>query len=118
MFLIRTTFCLSLVVLLLPTDAQQQQRLFTTASSAVNRAVTFCDRNAGICAEGARHWATFKQKLEFGSRMAIDIASEQVRGNGARPPAPMAAAPQPAWTVPAGTLKPDDLAPAWRAGRV
>ena len=46
MFFIKLAFWLGVIVLLMPTDAQQQARLYTTATAAVERATTFCDRNA------------------------------------------------------------------------
>lgn len=105
MFLIRTAFWLSLVVLLLPTDARQQERLYQSASAAVQHATTFCERNAELCARGAEHWATFRQKLDFGARMAMDIASERLLG---KPRGGAAAEPT------SGGLTPEDLQPAWR----
>ena len=101
MFLFRTVFWLSLVVLVLPTDAQQQARLYNTASEAAHHAATFCHRNAATCAKSAELWAAFRQKLEFGARMAVDIATERMNA-------------QPAVQPVSGTLSPSDLAPAWR----
>jgi hypothetical protein len=110
MFLFRTLFWLSLVVLVLPTDAQQQARLSDTVTGAVHHVATFCDRQPATCRRGAEHWAVFRQKLEFGVRMAIDAASQRFEGQAAAPPARPV---QPA----SGTLRPDDLAPAWRSAR-
>ena len=117
MFLFRTAFCLSLVVLLLPTDAHQQAKLYNAASGAVTHAMTFCDRNASLCTQGAQHWVTFKHKLEFAGRMAVDIASEQLRGERTARQSAAAPTPHPASGAGAGTLSPADLAPAWRGGR-
>jgi hypothetical protein len=125
MSLIKTAFWLGLVVLLLPTDQQQQAKLMNTASAAVERAVTFCDRNASTCAMGAQVWATFVKKAEFGFHMALDLINK--RGD-AREVEPRVAAPaqQPQHTpipvktqaVPVtpqrGTLNPGDLQPTWR----
>lgn len=108
MFLFRTVFWLSLVVLVLPTDAQQQAKLYQSVSAAAHQAATFCDRNREICAKGAEHWATFRSKLEFGARMAMDIASERLQGDGAARPGGAPVKPV------SGTLTPHDLGPAWR----
>lgn len=105
MFLIRTLFWLSLVVLLLPSDPDQQERLYKTAASAATQASTFCDRNADVCDKGVAYWAAFRKKLDFGARMAMDIASERLLGT------PRAREPMP-HTV--GTLAPADREPAWR----
>lgn len=118
MFFIRMTFWVGLVVLLLPTDQQQQARVYDTAAAAVERISTFCDRNPNICASGADLWAGFVKKAEFGAHMAFNLLNSRVRG------APEFGEVQPASTmdrtgrhlppVGRGTLKPDDLAPAWR----
>ncbi|MFM9938039.1 MAG: hypothetical protein ACKVP7_00920 [Hyphomicrobiaceae bacterium] len=110
MFFFRTVFWLSLVVLVLPTDQQQQAKLYATVSSAAHQAATFCDRNKNLCAKGAEHWATFRSKLEFGARMAIDVATERMQGPAAGPERPAGASLKPA----VGTLTPDDLGPGWR----
>src|SRR5215471_13335608 len=75
MFLIRVAFWLGLVVLLLPTDERQQARLYNTALATVERATTFCERNAQACTVAAQLWATFLKKAEFGARMAVDLMS-------------------------------------------
>lgn len=108
MFLIRTAFWVGLVILLLPTDKQQQAKLYSSARAAIHHVSTFCDRNAGLCAQGARQWATFQTKLEFGTKLAVDLVAERLTG------APLGA-PQPA--VDRGTLTPADTTPAWRAHR-
>jgi len=107
MFLFRTVFWLSLVVLVLPTDSQQQAKLYATVSTAAHQAATFCDRNQDMCAKGAAHWATFRSKLEFGARMAMDIATERMQGEARERPS---GAVKPV----SGTLTPHDLGPAWR----
>ena len=112
MFLIRTAFWLGLVVLLLPSDPQQQARLYNAAASAAHSAVTFCDRNAALCKTAGEHWAVFKTKAEFAGRMAVDLASEKLLGDGK--------SAQPAVGEVRDTLSEADRAPAWRgkAGRV
>lgn len=86
MSLLRLAFWLALVVLLLPTDAQQQARLSRFANTAMERIATFCDRNAKSCDVAAEVWATFLRKAEFGIRLVGDLL-----GSGGRqdlPPAP------------------------------
>lgn len=107
MFIFRTVFWLSLVVLVLPTDAEQQARLYANVSHAAHQTATFCDRHQDVCARGAEYWATFRTKLEFGARMAMDIASERLNGQS---PVKPASATKPV----RGTLTPEDLAPQWR----
>ncbi len=111
MFLLRTVFWLTVIVVLLPTDARQQTKLYDTASAMVHQAATFCDRNGEICAKGAQYWATFCNKLAFGTRLVIDIAAERLNASTREEPAP-ARAPI------TGTLTRDDLAPAWRGPQI
>ena len=93
--------------MLLPSDPAQQERLFHTASTAVHHTATFCDRNGEVCAKGAEHWATFRKKLDFAARMAMDLASDRVTGASA----PTQMRPQPT----SSSLVRDDLPPAPRA---
>ena len=94
MFLVRGAFWLGLAVLLLPTEEHKQAKLFNTASTAVERVVTFCDRNAATCQKGAEFWTIFVRKAEFGARLAMEIINERQRKGGEQsagvaPPAPV-----------------------------
>jgi hypothetical protein len=80
MFLIRIALWVGLIVLLLPSDKERQAQLYKTATEAVHRAATFCDRNAALCDQGAKHWAHFRTKLEFGAKLVFDMASERLLG--------------------------------------
>lgn len=124
MFLFRTAFWLGVVVLVLPTDAQQQEKLYKSVSNVAHRAATFCDRNPAMCQRGSEAWGTFKQKLEFGVRVAMDVATERMQPKDAAPAGPARTSLQPALQgpsvahpQPASTLTPTDLAPAWRGKR-
>ena len=121
MFLIRMAFWIGLVVLLLPTDERQQARVYGTAAAALERATTFCDRNAQTCTAGAEVWAAFVKKAEFAARMAIDLAMSSGKkdedGAGAHTqPAAAKGKPEPKLQPQAerGTLTPADMTPAWR----
>jgi hypothetical protein len=80
MFLIRMAFWVGLIVLLLPSDKERQAQLYRTATETVHRAATFCDRNGELCEQGAKHWAMFRTKLEFGAKLVFDMASERLLG--------------------------------------
>jgi hypothetical protein len=110
MFFIRVAFWLGVVVLLLPTDEQQQGRLYRTATTAVERATTFCDRNAKTCATAADAWSTFLKKAEFGARLAGDLlgAGKRQDADGPHPVSADGKADQ------RGTLSRTDLQPTWR----
>jgi len=116
MFLFRIVFWLGLAVLLLPTEENQQARLYETASATVERIASFCDRNPKTCAAGAEFWSTFVKKAEFGARVAADlITSRGQRSEGmaqTSPPRPSGAASEPRPTsAPRNTLTRDDLGP-------
>lgn len=112
MFFIKLAFWLGLVVLLLPTDAQQQARLYTTATATVERVTTFCDRNARTCTVAAETWASFLKKAEFGARLVGDLVSTAGRHGETAQPENM---PSGGKAEPRGTLSPTDMQPAWRA---
>jgi hypothetical protein len=79
-FVIRIAFWIALIVMVLPSDREQQARLYQTATETVHRAATFCERNAKLCEQGAQHWAVFRTKLEFGAKLVFDVASERFFG--------------------------------------
>ncbi len=116
MFFIRLAFWLGVIVMLLPTDQQQQARVYNTAVSAVERASTFCDRNARTCELGAQAWASFLKKAEFGVRLLGDLITSGARSNEPEPSTPplrqKASLSDPVGTR--GTLSAADLQPAWR----
>lgn len=119
MFLIRAAFWIGLVVLLLPTDANQQARLYGAAVATVERAITFCDRNARTCEIGSEVWAAFLKKAEFGARMAFELITSRGgsdEGDGARvePASAKGKAEKKPQPAPRGTLTPADLNPPWR----
>jgi hypothetical protein len=82
MSLLRLAFWLALIVLLLPTDAQQQARFSSFATAAMQRVGGFCDRNARTCGVGEQAWDTFLKKAEFGVRLVGDLLGT---GGGQQP---------------------------------
>ncbi len=78
--MIRMAFWLALIVMVLPSDREQQARLYQTATESLHRAATFCDRNAALCTQAGQHWAVFRTKLEFGAKLVFDMASERFFG--------------------------------------
>ena len=96
--MIRMAFWLALIVMVLPSDREQQARLYQTATETLHRAATFCDRNAALCTQAGQHWAVFRTKLEFGAKLVFDMASERfLRPQPAvhRPDEPPASGQQP-----------------------
>lgn len=113
MFLIRLAFWLGVVVLLLPTDAQQQARVYNTAVTTIERVTTFCDRNARTCTVAGEAWATFLKKAEFGARLLGDLMSSGGRQGGSDA-SRVPASTQGVDATGRGTLSSADLEPAWR----
>jgi hypothetical protein len=119
MFLIRTAFWLTLIILLLPTTEEQQRQVYGTAEAAVQDIRTFCVRNPQVCESGKSAFDNFSQKAQFGARMLMDFVKDASRDDvagglehGARPAARLSGQPRP---EPTGTLTEDDLKVAWSA---
>jgi hypothetical protein len=126
MSLLRTGLVIVVAIMLLPTDEAQQAKVSGNASSAAERAASFCERNTATCAAGAEIWATFVKKAEFGARLAGNMIQDYLKSGPARPGdvarQPIdpghkpASAPAHAIEPGRGTLTPGDIAPAWRGG--
>jgi hypothetical protein len=85
MSLLRLAFWLSLLVFVLPSDPQQQARLYAAVAAVTQRASTFCDHNGRTCDVGGEFWATFLRKAEFALRLVSDLVSGR---QGPEPPPP------------------------------
>jgi hypothetical protein len=108
--MLRLAFWLAVLVFLLPTDPQQQARLHATATAALERVYTFCDRNARTCIVGAEVWTNFVRKAEFALRLVGDLIGGRP-GPGAVP----REGRRTGKTDPRGSLPPSDLyPPPWR----
>jgi hypothetical protein len=125
LFLLRTAFWLTIIVLLLPTDERQRSEVYGTAQAAVHDIATFCDRNPDTCAKGKDAFGVLVQKAQFGARMLIDLvngtksAGETEGGTGTYDPTQNAGTNfpfEPSRLAPDGsqdTLNPDDRDDAW-----
>jgi hypothetical protein len=108
MFLVRSAFWLAVVVMLLPADKETgDQAPRVTAFEAISAAGTavsdfsqFCKRNPEACATGGSAMHVFADKIWVGAKMLTGYFGDQKAGD-----------------APAGkgTLKPDDIKPAWHA---
>jgi hypothetical protein len=119
LFLIRTAFWLMIIVLLLPTDAQQRSEVYGTAQAAVNDVATFCDRNPETCARGKDAFGVFVQKAQFGARMLMDLINGRTESGEEEAPSSEGSLFEPAsFDVSASqasqdTLNPEDREEAW-----
>jgi hypothetical protein len=114
MFLIRWGFWIAVVVMLLPTDKAQQERLMQQASNAAHWTLTYCDRNPQTCTRAGELWGVFQAKAQFAIAVAGDIVRQRMNGD-ARPGVAGASAP-PASVAPARLAVPslptDQASPA------
>jgi hypothetical protein len=77
MFLVRTAFWLMILVLLLPTDEQQQSQVYGTAHAAVKDVSGFCERNPGVCEKSKDAFDVFVHKAQFGAQILMGFVKEQ-----------------------------------------
>ena len=82
MFLIRTAFWLSLLILLLPTNEQDQRIVYGNAQAAIKDLSSFCTRNPDVCEASKNAAQTFSAKAQFGAKMVMDFFQEKA-GDGA-----------------------------------
>ena len=116
MGLLRIATIVAVGVAVLPSDHEQQQRLYERAGATAQWVVTFCDRNPGTCAKSSELWSQFVAKAQFGAKLAYDMMRER-QGAGSetaaadhddRPYKPAVLERE------MGTLTPLDKEPAWR----
>ena len=126
-FLLRITFWLGLVCLLLPSGGAKTSpdaridagQAVTLASAAVSDMRGFCDRQPAACKVGGKVAVALGYKAEAGARKIFEFVTAKL----SEPADPAAKRAAPAGkvvavsTVDHGTLKASDLSPAWH-GRV
>lgn len=125
MFLIRMAFWLVVIIMLLPTDREQQSEVLGTAQAAVKDVSGFCDRNPDVCVKGMDAFQLFMAKAQFGAGMVMGFIEDHANKEQAAvtPESADLTAPmplKPAAKTPAAltggsqdTLRPGDLEPAW-----
>lgn len=127
MFLFRSAFWLLILVLLVPTDKDQQNQIYGTAQAAMNDVVGFCDRNPQTCATSQDAFAVLVQKAQYGAQMAMAMVEGKTESFGSNLPEPVAmpgdggVMPVPSavplesatWDASQDTLNPEDREAAW-----
>jgi Family of unknown function (DUF5330) len=131
-FLLRMTFWLGLVLVLLPSSAGQRgpagaevsaSEAISAASATVGDLRGFCGRQPGACAIGSELATAIGYKAQAGAKMLYEMLSEalapretgSLADGSARPAAAKAAAEKAVVERNSQTtLTPADLAPAWR----
>ena len=124
MFLIRTAFWLSLLILLLPTGEQSNTtdhtaslgvgEVYGAAEATYSDMTKFCERNPGVCEKSRSAWDTFEKKAKYGAQMVYRYLREQTPETE-EPRSDQQRSTQPVEPDPhaAGNLTDDDLIPAW-----
>lgn len=112
MSILKAGILVAIVVAILPADREQQAALYDRAATAVHWTATFCDRNGPTCEQAGVLWQGFVQKAQFGAAMAYELITKNTGSQQSRsliePTVDM---------TPRGTLRADDLEPAWRGSR-
>jgi hypothetical protein len=133
MFIIRTAIWLGIIVTLMPSDKEAQNRMAQAADNGWRQVSTYCDRHETVCENSLAIWSVSKAKAQVAGRMAFDLAMDRLAPTNATPKAGItkggeaaaavtadpsakgAAREQTASAQPRGTLRDEDLAPKWRA---
>ena len=63
MGLLRTAFWVVVIILLLPTNHDDQKKAYSLAKATVGDISSFCDRNPGTCHQGQEAFVVFKDDV-------------------------------------------------------
>lgn len=120
MGLFRLAIVAAIGVSLLPSDTEQQERLYTRAAEAAHWTITFCSRNEVTCTQAASLWGQFVKKAQFGAKLAYDAMAEKNAQSGIDTGIETGALDRqrPLQKAPPQTLRRSDLEPAWRGGAI
>ncbi|ODR96940.1 hypothetical protein AUC70_14320 [Methyloceanibacter stevinii] len=77
MFLIRSAFWLVVLILLIPTDGEQQKKIYGMAQTAVADIRSFCVRNPETCDSGQFAINVLVQKAQYGAHMVQSLVNDQ-----------------------------------------
>ena len=116
-FLLRMTFWLGLVLVLLPNVGTQPVPTQVSASQALLAAKDivadiqhFCERQPEACVAGSHATVTLGQRAQAGAKILYEFLSEQSGSQESRSVRSKGSVPRPSQH----TLRPTDLAPPWR----
>jgi Family of unknown function (DUF5330) len=119
-FLIRMTFWLGVVLVLLPRGGSQSTSkanvsaidAMSAAKATVTDVRSFCERQTDACSVGSQAAAAIGHRAQVGAKMLYEYLNEHLRSNdtgtAGKPVPPSVARPS------RDTLAPTDRAPAWR----
>jgi Family of unknown function (DUF5330) len=122
-FLLRMTFWLGVVLVLLPNVGSQfvpkspinATEALLAAQDIVTDIQHICERRREACAVGSQTTITLGQRAQVGAQILYEFLSEQFGSHGRKPGQITASVPISHRTQSQDTLRPADLAPTWRA---
>jgi hypothetical protein len=120
-FLLRMTFWLGVVLVLLPNGSQPVPKSQISASQALLAAKDIvadiqhlCERQPEACVAGSHATVTLGQRAQGGAKILYEFLSEQSGSQESRSVRTKGSVPIPAARRSQHTLRPTDLAPPWR----
>ncbi len=121
-FLLRTTFWLGVVLVLLPNSGSQPvpksqvsaSEVFSAAEGMVKDMQHFCERQQEACVVGSRTAVTLGERAQAGAKLLFEFLSERFGSNQSRSQGTRDSVPLPLARPPEYTLRPADLVPSWR----
>ncbi len=113
MFLIRSAFWISLVLLLLPSGQQDQKNVFGIVKATYSDIQSFCDRNRETCSQGRSIIDKLAEKAKFGAHILINIVRGDNRLGDQPTTRPYQGSVRYRPNAGVNTLRSEDLAPPW-----
>ena len=121
-FILRMTFWLGVVLVLLPNGGSQPvpksqvsaSEAFSAAKGAVSDMQHFCERQQEACVVGSRTAITLGQRAQAGAKMLYEFLSERFGSDESRRVQTTESVPLPPARPSQQTLRPVDLVPPWR----
>ena len=121
-FLLRTTFWLGVVLVLLPSSGSEPvpksqvnaSEALLAAKAAMTDIEHFCDRQPESCAVGSQTAVKLGQLLQAGAKMLYGVLNERSGSNEPKTARNTASVPLPLAKPPQHTLRSADLVPPWR----
>lgn len=120
-FILRMTFWLGVVLVLLPNGGSQPlpksqvsaSEAFSAAKGAVTDIQHFCERQQEACVVGSRAAVTLGQRAQAGAKMLYEFLSKQFGSDDSRTVQTTESVPVPPARPSQQTLRPVDLVPPW-----
>ncbi|MPZ39090.1 MAG: hypothetical protein GEU95_13730 [Rhizobiales bacterium] len=121
-FLLRMTFWLGVVLILLPSGGSQpvpQSQVgvgdaFSAAKAAMSDMQQFCDRQPNVCEVGSQTAVTLGHRAQAGAKILYEFLQERFGHDESASVQTTGSVRPPSARSSQHTLRPDDLSPPWR----